>query len=94
VARWQRWPWRRVALGALAASLLTHPVAWELSAYLPPDDYRRGWLMLEGVVCLVEALVLGVVLRVGAVPALALSLALNAASAAVGWWCWPWLRGL
>lgn len=94
VARWQGWPWRRAALGALAASLLTHPVAWSLTPYLPPDDYLQGWLLLEGAVTLVEALVLGLVLRLRAWQALALALVLNAASAGLGVLLWPWLARL
>lgn len=94
VAHWRRWPWRRALLGALAASLLTHPVAWSLAPYLPPDDYLQGWLLLEAAVCVAEAVVLGLFLRLRVLPALALALGLNASSAGVGVLCWPWLRSL
>ena len=74
----------RVLVAAVAASCLTHPFAWRAAAALSPDARPVGLLAIEAGVVLVEALVLGVLLRLGARRAFGVSLAANLASFAVG----------
>lgn len=82
-------PLARTAFAAMAASALTHPAAWHLASRLSPSQYRAGLWWIEAAVVLVEAVVFRLVLRLAWPRALAVSLAANALSMAVGWW---WLR--
>lgn len=82
-------PLARTALTAVAASGLTHPLAWHVASRLSPAQYRAGLWWIEAAVVLVEALVFRLALGLAWPRALAVSLAANALSMAVGWW---WLR--
>jgi len=74
--------WRVAA--ALLPSCVTHPLAWHAIGNFGAHDYLVGWWLVEALVAVAEALMLwgltGLPLRVAAV----LSLAANAASAALG----------
>lgn len=78
----------RVLLVAVAANLLTHPLAWRLSMTLPPDDYRTGVALIEAGVVIVEALCYRWWLRIGVARAFGVSLLANTASALTGWILW------
>lgn len=74
----------RILIAAAAASSLTHPFAWRAAAALSPEGYRLGLLAIEAGVVLVEALALGLLLRLEPRRALVVSAAANAASFTVG----------
>jgi hypothetical protein len=81
---WRRPLWRGLLAGLLASGL-THPFAWNIALALPEAQLAWGWYAIEAVVVLVEALVLGKVMTLGAVRALILSLLANSLSALAGW---------
>lgn len=75
---------RRLAAGMLP-SLFTHPFAWRTVHELAPPDQLAGWAVVEGLVVLLEALMIWPLARVGARRAALASVVANGASAAVGW---------
>lgn len=78
----------RVLLVAVAASCLTHPLAWRIASVLSPVEYPVGiWLIELGVV-LVEGLWYQFWLRAGWAKSLGWSLLANAASFGAGWLLW------
>lgn len=80
-------PWRRlgvIALVAISASLLTHPMAWWLAGTLAPWEVKPGLLLIETGVVVLEALWYALWLRLGGWRALAWSLAANGLSFWVG----------
>jgi hypothetical protein len=81
-------PAARVLLVAVAANLLTHPLAWRLSMTLLTDDYRIGAVLIEAGVVIVEALWYRCWLRIGLRRAFGVSLLANTASAMTGWLLW------
>jgi hypothetical protein len=72
-------PWHRALAAGLAVNVATHPLLWWTLSERP-----RWWTGAEAVVCLVEALLLLAAVRRDPVVLLALSIAANAASLAVG----------
>jgi len=75
----------RSGLAALAASAVTHPIAWSIAVAMPADVYESwGWHAIEAVVCGVEAVVLGRIMLLSACRAWPLSIAANGLSAVVG----------
>lgn len=85
-ARLMSAPPGRAILAGLAASGLSHPVAWKLALISPPDAFLLSWTVIEFAVTLFETIVLKVVMRLRWLQALALSLAANVFSAGAGWW--------
>ncbi len=76
------WAW---VLAGIAATLVTHPFAWEFSITHTPTLTPEGKaLRIEAAVVVAEALLYGVVLRLSAARAFALSLFANAVSFGVG----------
>lgn len=76
------WAW---LLAGVAATLVTHPFAWEFSITHTPTLTPEGKaLRIEGAVVLAEAVIYAVVLRQRPGRALALSLFANAVSYGVG----------
>lgn len=78
----QAWAW---VLAAAAATLVTHPFAWEFSITHTPTLTPEGKaLRIEAAVTAAEAVLYALLLRLPAVRALALSLFANASSFGVG----------
>jgi hypothetical protein len=80
-------PVSRLLVAALAATLLTHPLAWTAAEALAgevPSAVRAG--LVEGGVIALEALVFRFALGTGWARALLLSVAANLASYGVGVW--------
>jgi uncharacterized protein (DUF736 family) len=75
--------WRIVA--ALLPSCLTHPFAWHAIGNFGAHDYLAGLLLIELIVVLVEALLIGWLAGLRAPAAIGLSVLANAASALAGW---------
>ncbi len=73
-----------VGLAAIAASCLTHPLAWHAASVLAADEYQRGIWLIEVLVVLAEALVYSLLLRPGWRHALLWSVLANSASFALG----------
>lgn len=73
-----------VLLASIAASCLTHPLAWHAASVLATDEYRRGVWLIETLVVLAEALLYSLLLRPGWRQALLWSVAANGASFALG----------
>lgn len=73
-----------VLLSGIAASCLTHPLAWHAASVLAADEYRRGLWLIEALVVLAEALVYSLLLRPGWRNALLWSALANGASFALG----------
>ncbi|MBP6646830.1 MAG: hypothetical protein KA207_13295 [Burkholderiaceae bacterium] len=82
-------PRSKVVLAGLAASLLTHPVAWWAASLLSPHDHTTGVWTIELAVVVTEALWLWVVLRTRALHSLRASAMANTASFVLGWVLWP-----
>ena len=78
----EAWAW---LLAGVAATLVTHPFAWEFSITHTPTLTPEGKaLRIEGAVVLVEALIYGLTLRLRPLRALAVSLVANAGSYGLG----------
>lgn len=78
VARWMvsgRVPWGAVCLAVLGVNLVTHPVAWYATASL-----AGAWAIVEGLVVVVEFLLLKAIFATRAWPAGVLALATNGAT--------------
>lgn len=73
-----------VLLASIAASCVTHPLAWHAASVLAADEYRRGVWLIETLVVLAEALVYSFLLRPGPGRALLWSALANGASFALG----------
>lgn len=88
LARWRGWPGRgpgHAAIAAAVATAATHPQLWALALHLYPRfGYLPGLGVAEVLVVLAEAVVLAWGAGLSPRHALALSLAANAASSAVG----------
>ena len=78
-------PLWRVALVAVVATCLTHPLAWWLNHVLLLENPWRH-LVIETAVALLEALAYAQLTPMRARPALAVSIAANATSWLVGLW--------
>lgn len=89
--RWRHLSRTRVALVAVTASCLTHPLAWRAAAALAPDMYRTGLWLIEAAVVAAEALWYLAWLRPGWRRATVWSLMANAASATMGMLVWKLL---
>jgi bacteriorhodopsin len=76
--------WRRALLAGLLASGISHPLAWATALRMTEESYRWGWYAIELAVCVFEAVILGVVMRLGKRQACGLSLAANGLSAMAG----------
>lgn len=87
-ARLPRLSRTRIAVVAVTASCLTHPLAWRAALALAPDVYRTGLWLIEATVVAVEALWYLVWLRPGWLRAATWSLAANAVSATIGMLVW------
>lgn len=75
-------PW---VLAGIAATLVTHPFAWEFSiTHTPTLTPEAKALRIESAVVLAEAVIYGATLRLRPSRALALSLLANACSYGVG----------
>jgi len=80
--RRERWAWM---LAGCAATLVTHPFAWEFSVTHTPHLTPEGKaLRIEGCVVVVEAVLYFVLLRISAARAAAASLLANAVSFSIG----------
>lgn len=80
-----RWAW---VLAGVAATLVTHPFAWDVSVTHTPTLTPEGKaLRIEGVVVLTEAVLYAATLRLPLLRALAASLFANAVSFGVGLVC-------
>lgn len=77
-------PWWRVLVAGVAASSLTHPLAWWVRWRLDPDVALAGFFAIELAVIAFEALVLKIGLGWPWRGAAALSAAANTASAGLG----------
>ena len=76
------WAW---VLAGAAATLVTHPFAWEFSITHTPTLTPEGKAVrIEAAVVVAEALLYAIVLRLPAARAFALSLVANATSFAIG----------
>ncbi|WP_146747802.1 hypothetical protein [Paramagnetospirillum kuznetsovii] len=76
----------RAFLAALAASGVTHPVAWSMAMAMPYSDYITwGWYAIEAAVCCVEAFILGSIMRLSTGRKWGLSILANSVSAFAGW---------
>lgn len=75
-----------VIAAGLAASLVTHPVAWWAASLLSPHDYTRGLWTIEACVWITEALIFWVALPIPPKRALLASGLANGASFLVGGW--------
>jgi hypothetical protein len=86
LGRWgSRVAWHRVALAAAGASLVTHPLAWWANtAALAAWPFAARATLIEVAVAAAEALILAWALAVTARRAAVVSIAMNAASFAVG----------
>ena len=83
--RWAPGSVLRLAASALAASALTHPILWIVDPLLGPAIATPvRWGLLESAIALVEAAVYRAGAGLPARRALAVSIAANAASFAVG----------
>ena len=76
--------WRRVAAAGVAASSLTHPLAWWLRWRLGPDEAVAGFFAIESAVILIETVVLKIGLGWRWRGAAMLSSVVNTASAGLG----------
>lgn len=85
-ARLMSAPPGRTVLAGLAASGMSHPVAWKFALISPPDAFLLYLAAIELAVTLFEAIVLKSVMRLRWLQALVLSLAANVFSSGVGWW--------
>lgn len=80
--RREAWAW---VIAGIAATLVTHPFAWEFSITHTPTLTPEGKaLRIEAAVIIAEALLYAIVLRLPAARAFALSLFANAASFGIG----------
>ena len=71
-------PWRKIAMAAVCVSMMTHPIAWELSAQ------RIPLLLIESGVVIVEAAIFGLVFPNMRKKAAFTAVVMNATSAVVG----------
>jgi hypothetical protein len=78
VTRWNtsgRAPWAAVCLAVVGVNLVTHPVAW-----CATENFPGSWATIEGLVVVVEFLLLWAVLKSRAWQAGVLALATNGAT--------------
>ena len=78
-------PRAKVVMAGLAASLITHPVAWWAASLLSPHDHAAGVWVIELAVVMAEGLWLCAMLRTSLRQALSASAVANMASFALGW---------
>lgn len=84
VAKWLHVDLWRALIAGVAASGITHPLAWAMAMQMSPGAYRWGWYAIELTVCGVEAVILGLTMRLRPRQAGVLSVVANALSALMG----------